>query len=124
MCFGAPVRSQLNDSIWVYPENSSNGNSGGTVNITTPSGYTCRHTAPRPVEILAGGSYTESQPLAGIGIRIPLGNNFGDCNEFIEIESARLRLQAAIELFEVGLISQEELEAVAANTYEEINAIP
>ena len=52
---------------------------------------------------------------AGIGISIPFGGpQLGDCTKLLQMEEGRNRLQLAVELFEAGGLSAEELKAIAA----------
>ena len=62
------------------------------------------------------GSYSTSSARAGIGISIPFGGpKIGNCSKLLEMEEGRNRLQLAMELFEAGGISAEELAEIAAD---------
>lgn len=116
------------------------------IEISTPEGGVCRKTARNGPDLVVGGSYgrgavltgdnivnefgsyTEGAtmsggvPTFGIALRIPLGQeDIGSCNEMIEVLDVRTRVEAAEEMFDKGLITQEQLEKVASRAYQIIN---
>ena len=96
-----------------------NTQSGESIDIRTPSGHSCRYGSPRGTEITIGGGY-QNEPIAGVAIRIPLSSTTNNCNVIIKLEEAQIKLQHAMNLFELGLISKEQLELIAQQTYETI----
>ena len=99
------------------PYNNQNGES---VEIRTPTGHSCRHTSPRGPEVTIGGGYT-TEPIAGIAVRIPLGSTTNNCDAIIQLEEAQIKIQNAMSLFQIGLITREQLEVIAQQTYNTIH---
>ena len=65
---------------------------------------------------------SDGVPTFGVALRIPLGQeDVGGCNEMIEVLDVRTRVQVAEEMFEKGLITQEQLEEVASRAFQIIN---
>ena len=93
--------------------------SGESVDIRTPTGHSCRYTSPRGPEVTVGGGHT-TEPFVGIAVRIPIGTTANNCNSILELEDSQIRLQNAMGLFEMGLITKEQLELVAQQTYNTI----
>jgi hypothetical protein len=116
------------------------------IEISTPEGGVCRKTASTGPDLVVGGSYgrgavlsgdniinefgtyqegasmSDGVPTFGVALRIPLSQeNIGSCNEMIEVLDVRTRIQVAEEMFEKGLITQEQLEEVASRAYQIIN---
>ena len=116
------------------------------IEISTPEGGVCRKTARNGPELIVGGSYgrgavlsgdnfvdefssyqegatlSEGVPTFGVAIRIPLGHeNIGSCQDMIQVLDVQTRVQVAEEMFEKGLITQEELESVASRAYKVLN---
>ena len=116
------------------------------IEISTPEGGVCRKTARSGPDLVVGGSYgrgavltgdnyinefgsytegatmSDGVPTFGVALRIPLGQeDVGGCNEMIEVLDVRTRVQVAEEMFEKGLITQEQLEEVASRAYQIIN---
>lgn len=110
---------------------------GSRLEFESPTGTRCRFTnAERPTlgigvgvteppiyrgisngdELIASRSGPAS-PIGGIVLRIPLGAEQENCNETMKVENQKLKLMTAQEMFTMGLITKEELEAVAAETY-------
>jgi hypothetical protein len=112
------------------------------IEISTPEGGVCRKTAGRSTELIVGGSYgrgeviaggnrienetiinngselTGGVPTVGVALRIPLGQeDVGDCLGMIEVLDVQTRVQVAEDMFEKGLITQEQLETVASRAY-------
>jgi hypothetical protein len=98
-----------------------NTQSGESVDIRTPTGHSCRYSSPRGTEVTIGGGYT-TEPIAGIAIRIPLGSTTNNCNVIMKLEEAQIKLQHAMNLFELGLITKEQLEDIAQQTYDTIKS--
>ena len=106
---------------------------GSSVEFGSPDGVTCRHTdSDRPSisvgggltrsQVLAGGTYGPtingpSEPVVGIVFRIPFGVKPHNCDKIIQIEEASIRIRKAQELFELGLISEDELKVVGRKAY-------
>ena len=103
-----------------FLESPHNNQSGESVDIRTPAGHSCRYSSPRGPEVTIGGGYTV-EPVVGIAVRIPLGSTTNNCNVIMQLEEAQIRLQNAIGLFEMGLITKEQLEVIAQQTYDTIN---
>lgn len=129
LCFSSPVKAQVGQLGGLIHPPNNHSSSGESVNITTPSGHSCRYTAPKGPEVVVGAGLTpitvdkslSNEPVAAIAVRIPLGRKHQNCDQIIAVEEARIKLQAAIELFQLGLISKDELQAIADNTYEILN---
>jgi len=62
------------------------------------------------------------EPAIGLGIVIPLGSRNSNCNQFIELEEARSRLQLASEMFEMGIITEQQFLSISQQTYDIINS--
>lgn len=129
LCLCSPVRAQYTDLGWINPSNSSNNSSGESVNITTPSGHSCRYTSPKGPELVVGGAVIPvpndyqptNEPVVGIGIRIPLGVSHSNCDNFIAIEESTIKLQSAIQMYEMGLITKDQLMMISNNTFDVIS---
>ena len=65
---------------------------------------------------------SDPQPVAGIVFRLPLGGKVKGCDEFIAIASAMTRYNKAQELFDVGVITQEQLEVIASRAYQVLSS--
>ena len=98
----------------------------------------CTHQRGTPVSLIVGGgvqqrtaipgalvgqtmlptpsSLTEREPVGGIAIQIPLGNTASrNCDDFLAMQTARLKLKLAAELKAAGAISDADYaEAVSA----------
>ena len=114
---------------------------GERLELTTPDGVSCRFTeADKPsFSVGAGiarpqiipGIYGEdpisarlggSDPVAGIALRVPFGGSArGNCDRILAIETAKQRYQTAKAMFEDGLITEEQLREIAAQTFNVIN---
>ena len=107
-----------------FLESPYNNQSGESVDIRTPTGHSCRYSSPRGPEVTIGGGYTVEddtvEPVAGIAVRIPLGSTTNNCNVIMQLEEAQIKLQNAMGLFEMGLITKEQLELVAQQTFNTI----
>ncbi len=127
--------------------NPNRGNaSPSRIEISTPEGGVCRKTEQQGPELIVGGSYgrgvvlpgdvrqnefnsiqegaslSDGVPTFGIALRIPLGQeDIGSCKPMIEVLDVQTRVQAAEDLFEKGLITQEQLEEIASRAYQVIN---
>ena len=116
------------------------------IEISTPEGGVCRKTAKTGPDLVFGGSYgrgavltgdnyvnefgtyqegaemSNGVPTFGVALRIPLGQeNIGSCEAMIEVLDVRTRVEVAEEMFEKGMITQEQLEEVASRAYQIIN---
>jgi len=58
-----------------------------------------------------------SAPVGGIVFRLPLGRAPANCDRFLKTEDAMNKLRKAQEMFELGLIEEDALKKVAAQTY-------
>ena len=97
---------------------------GGRVEIRTPEGIDCSsQQSDRPFVNVGGGVRPdpliglEPEPLAGISITIPFGIEQGNCDELIEMEEGSSRVRKAQELYELGIIDEDEFNAVARKVY-------
>ena len=100
---------------------------GGRVEIRTPEGIDCSsQQSDRPFVNVGGGVRPdpligiEPEPLAGVSITIPFGIDQGNCNKLIEMEEASSRVRKAQELYELGVIDEDEFNAVARKSYESL----
>ena len=98
--------------------------SGGRVEIRTPEGVDCSsQQSDRPFVNVGGGMRPdpliglEPEPLAGISITIPFGIEQGNCDRLIQMEEGSSRVRKAQELYELGVIDEDELNAVARKVY-------
>ena len=114
-----------------YPE-------GSTMYFTTPDGVSCNFSdRDKPSltvgagvnsgDVLPGSSSTDGfyptrngspQPVVGIVLRLPLGSSARGCDQIVLMEEATMRVRKAQELFELGLISEDEFEAIGRMAYE------
>lgn len=61
-------------------------------------------------------------PVAGVFLRIPIGGKaVSDCDHIMQLSVAQIKLQQAIQLLELGLITQEQMEEVAEQSYKLIS---
>lgn len=61
--------------------------------------------------------------MFGIALRIPIGGRGQEsCDQFLRIEASQLKLRKAQEMFETGLINEEQLKRIAADAYKVIAA--
>lgn len=120
---------------------------GSRIEYTNPTGFSCRFTegarpslqigaglAGTPIlpgATLAGSEFQDAlvlpsrlgapEPVLGIALRIPLGTGrHSSCDRLIEMDRRKAALDIAKELFEQGLITKKQLEAVAAPLYQEL----
>ena len=62
------------------------------------------------------------QPVVGIALRIPFGGpGSRNCDNFLIIEDAMIRYTKAQELFELGVITQDQLEEIASKAFAVLN---
>ena len=58
------------------------------------------------------------EPVGGIAIVIPFGGaSSGNCAKLVEYEEASMRTRKALELYELGLITEDEFKAVGRKAY-------
>lgn len=97
---------------------------GGRVEIRTPDGLDCTSQQSDRPSVNAGAGFRpdpliglEPEPMAGISITIPFGGEQRNCDKLIEMEEASVRIRKAQELYELGLISEDELKDVGRKAY-------
>lgn len=115
---------------------------GSRIELTTPDGYICRFTdAERPslsvgvgvaaspvIQGTAGNGYFsegrigDPQPVGGIVLRIPLGGAPNNCGSVMKVETAMLKVRRTQELYDLGLVTIEELQKVSADAFAAIKA--
>ena len=113
---------------------------GSRMEFRSPEGYSCRfENSDRPSINFGVGvadpqiipsSYgydttyrayaNDPQPVGGVVVRIPFGTKPKNCDEILKLEADKLSLQGAQELFENGLIEEEQLKKVADKVYANI----
>lgn len=62
----------------------------------------------------------DPQPVGGLFVRVPFGKKPYNCDEILKLEADKLSLQAAQDLFENGLIEEDQLKKVADKVYANI----
>ena len=100
---------------------------GGRVEIRTPDGVDCTsQQADRP-SVNAGAGFRpdpligmEPEPMAGIALTIPFGSEQRNCDRLIEMEEASVRIRKAQELYELGLITEDEFKAVGRKAFKSL----
>jgi hypothetical protein len=61
---------------------------------------------------------TGATPMAGVVLRLPLGGTGQEnCDKIMRREEAMMRVRNAQELFDLGLIEEEQLKKVGANAF-------
>ena len=105
--------------------------------MATPDGTTCRFVETERPSLTLGlgvvdppvlpGIYgyetafpaeiADPQPVGGIVLRIPLGRSQQNCDALLKTEAAMNRLRKTQEMFENGLITEDQLKVVAGQTY-------
>lgn len=120
---------------------STNDFEGSTTEFSSPDGISCRYRASeRPSLTIGAGvsrgvlipglvtnnlyvppEISDPEPVVGIMFRMPLGAKGKDCDKFIAIEEAMMRYNKAYELFDMGIIEQEQLEEIARKTFAVLN---
>ena len=113
---------------------------GSRLEFRTPEGYSCRYTDSDRPSVTGGigvadplvvpGSYSynetfparvqDPQPVGGIVLKIPLGNKPKNCDEILRLEANNITLLKAQELFEYGLIEENEMNAIADEVYKNL----
>ena len=113
---------------------------GSRMEFRSPEGYSCRFdNSDRPSVSFGVGiadpqiipsSYSyekiypayakDREPVGGVVIRIPFGKDPDNCDEILRLESNKLSMFHAQELFENGLIEEDELKKVAEKVYANI----
>ena len=98
---------------------------GGRVEIRTPDGVDCTsQQADRPSFNIGGGFRPdpliglEPEPMAGVSITIPFGGEQRNCDRLLEMEEASVSIRKAQELYELGLIDEDEFKAVGRKAYQ------
>ena len=108
---------------------------GAVTEFSTPAGHSCRYqAADKPTLTLGAGvapvlrpglsslyGYSQpdvgTEPVVGIALRIPFGSDPANCDEIIRVETSSIKLQKAMEMFELGLINEDQLNAISAQAY-------
>jgi len=113
---------------------------GSRLEFSTPEGMSCRFTdQERPSlsvgaglaqplvlngingfteEVFAPAKTTGATPMAGVVLRLPLGGTGQkNCDQIMRREEAMMRVRNAQELFDLGLIDEDQLKKVGANAY-------
>ena len=111
---------------------------GGKLELRSPDGVDCVAHAPERSHISLGIGVAEPQilngisagdflfeprtakpwPVAGVAVTIPFGGPSSNCEALLRKEDAMSSVRKAQELFELGLINQDQMEAIAAQAYE------
>ena len=134
-CFALPCKAS--DLGFLGGVNDFN---GAQTEFSTPGGFSCRHTAAEKPSLTLGAGVsrplyspgfeteelvvlpkTEPVPLAGIMLRIPFGGSGNNCDELISIELQVVKLRQAQEMYELGLIDDEQLTEVSDKLFEVIS---
>ena len=97
---------------------------GGRVEIRTPDGVDCTSKQSDRPSVNIGGGFRpdpliglEPEPMAGVSITIPFGGEQRNCDRLIKMEEASVRIRKAQELYELGVISEDEFKAVGRKAY-------
>jgi len=97
---------------------------GGRVEIRTPDGVDCTSQQSDRPSVNAGAGFRpdpliglEPEPMAGVSITIPFGGEQRNCDRIIEMEEASIRIRKAQELYELGLITEEEFKRIGRKAY-------
>ena len=106
---------------------------GSRLEYTNPDGVSCKFTESERASIGAsigvtqplivpgygerGGSVTSGVPVVGLTFRVPLGKGQQNCDAMREVDLRIYKLKQAKLLFEDGLITKEQLEAIGRNAY-------
>lgn len=109
---------------------------GSRIEYTNPDGVSCKFAeSERPFVGLTagvtqpliipgyggvGGGVTSAVPVVGLTFRVPLSKGQQSCDELRKVDLAFIKLKRARELFEDGLITKQQLEAVAKTAYQAI----
>ena len=113
---------------------------GSRIEFSTPEGYSCRFTDSDRPSITGGigvadplvvpGTYSyeetfpsrihDPQPVGGVVLKIPLGNKPKNCDEILRLEANNISLLRAQELFEYGLIEEEDMKKIADKVYQNL----
>ena len=104
---------------------------GSRLEYTSPDGISCKFTeSERPFIGLTagvtqpliipgygdvGGGVTSAVPVVGFTFRVPLGKGQQNCDALRAIDLQQHRLKKAIEMFEAGLLTKEQLDQVGRN---------
>ena len=126
---------------------SLRGSEGQKIEYTNPAGYSCRQQLEESPALIIGAGLPQAQqvipgitagndgqtivipskplqptPTFGAAVRIPFRfKPSARCDRLIEIDEAFIKLEKAKELFDNGLISKPQLEAIAAKAYAVLN---
>ena len=110
---------------------------GSRMEFRSPEGHSCRYdNSDRPSISMGFGvadpqiipsSYSydqvypakvhDVQPVGGIVVRVPFGKDPDNCDEILRLEANKMSLTNAQELFENGLIEEDQLKRVADKVY-------
>ena len=110
---------------------------GSRMEFRSPEGHSCRfENSDRPSISMGVGvadpqiipsSYSydqvypakvhDIQPVGGVVVRIPFGKDPDNCDEILRLEANKMSLTNAQELFENGLIEEEQLKKIADKVY-------
>lgn len=104
---------------------------GSRIEYTNPDGSSCKFTESERASIGAsigvtqplivpgygerGGSVTSSVPVVGLTFRVPLGKGQQNCDAIRAIDLQQHKLKKAIEMFENGQLTKEQLDQVGRN---------
>lgn len=104
---------------------------GSRLEYTGPDGVSCKFSESERASIGAsigvtqplivpgygdrGGSVTSSVPVVGLTFRVPLGKGQKNCDAIRAIDLQQHKLKKAIEMFEAGLLTKEQLDQVGRN---------
>lgn len=106
---------------------------GSRIEYTNPDGSSCKFTESERASIGAtvgvtqplivpgyggsGGSVTSGVPVVGLTFRVPLGKGQQNCDAMREVDLRMYKLKQARAMFDDGLITKEQLEAIARKAY-------
>ena len=138
LCLSASVAKATDLSIL----SNTNDIIGPTTEFSNPDGVRCKINQGEKASLMIGAGFgsgrllpgiatndfynpstlSDPEPVAGVVLRLPLGGKVKSCDEFIAIESAMSRYNKAQELFDAGVITQEQLELIAARAYQVLSS--
>ena len=115
---------------------------GERLELSTPDGISCRFTESDKPSLSVGAGLARPQvipgvygagssvgarlggsdPVAGVAVRFPFGGSQkGNCDRLLAIETAKAEYHTARLMYEDGLITEEQLREIAAQTFNVIN---
>jgi hypothetical protein len=68
----------------------------------------------------SGGSVTSGVPVVGLTFRVPLGKGQQNCDAMREVDLRIYKLKQARAMFDDGLITKEQLDAIARKAYKSL----